>query len=203
MTGSHDHSHDHAGADSPATRIEALEDLLAEAGLLDRARVDAAIERYENDIGPMIGARLVAEAWLDPAFEQRLLNDADGVIAERGLYGAEVEHLEVKANRPGVHNLVVCTLCSCYPWAVLGLPPNWYKSPEYRSRAVKDPRAMLAEMGLQLDPSIELRVWDSSSETRYMVLPQRPTGTESMSVDQLAALVNRDSMIGVALADTP
>lgn len=209
MTGSHDHSHshdhghDHAGADSPATRIEALEDLLAEAGLLDRSRVDAAIERYENDIGPMIGARLVAEAWLDPAFEQRLLNDADGVIAERGLYGAEVEHLEVKPNRPGVHNLVVCTLCSCYPWAVLGLPPNWYKSPEYRSRAVKDPRAMLAEMGLQLDPSIELRVWDSSSETRYMVLPQRPTGTESMSVDQLAALVNRDSMIGVALADTP
>ncbi|MEZ5279794.1 MAG: nitrile hydratase subunit alpha [Acidimicrobiales bacterium] len=203
MTGSHDQSHDHAGADSPATRIEALEDLLAEAGLLDRSRVDAAIERYENDIGPMIGARLVAEAWTDPAFEQRLLHDADGVIAERGLYGAEVEHLEVKANRPGVHNLVVCTLCSCYPWAVLGLPPNWYKSPEYRSRAVKDPRAMLAEMGLQVDPSVELRVWDSSSETRYMVLPERPDGTELMSVDQLAALVNRDSMIGVALADTP
>lgn len=196
-------SHDHHDPRSPEIRIEALEDLLVESGVLDRSRVDATIERYENDIGPMIGARLVAEAWVDPEFEQRLLSDADGVIAERGLYGAEVEHLEVKANRPGIHNIVVCTLCSCYPWAVLGLPPNWYKSPEYRSRAVREPRKMLAEMGLELDSDTELRVWDSSSETRYMVLPQRPEGTEAMSIDELAALVNRDSMIGVSLVDTP
>jgi nitrile hydratase len=194
----HSHGHQHGDSSSPKIRIEALEDLLVEAGLVDRTRVDETIERYENDIGPMIGARLVAEAWLDPAFRQRLLDDADAVVLERDLHGAELEHLEVKANRPGIHNLVVCTLCSCYPWALLGLPPKWYKSPEYRGRAVRDPRAMLAEMGLDLEFDTELRVWDSSSETRYLVMPERPDGTDGMNIDELAELVHRDTMIGVS-----
>ena len=150
----------------------------------------------------MIGAQLVARAWTDPEFRSRLLDDADDVLAKENISGAEIEHVEVKANEPGVHNVVVCTLCSCYPWALLGLPPSWYKSPEYRSRVVREPRTVLAEMGLDLDEETKLQVWDSSSETRFLVLPERPSGTENLSVVELAALVTRDSMIGVAKAKT-
>ncbi len=188
---------------SPKLRVEALEDILVEKGIVDRARIDATIQKYEHDIGPMIGARLVAQAWVDPTFRERFLSDADAVVSDQGIRGAEIEHLEVKANEPGVHNVVVCTLCSCYPWGVLGLPPNWYKSPEYRARIVREPRAVLSEMGLDLDPATEVRVWDSSSETRFMVLPERPAGTDDMDVDELAELVPRDAMIGVARAIQP
>jgi len=199
MSLDHDHEADHDPR-SPKLRVEALEDILVEKGIVDRARINATIQRYEHDIGPMIGARLVAQAWVDPGFRERLLTDADAVVAEQGIKGAEIEHLEVKANEPGVHNVVVCTLCSCYPWGVLGLPPNWYKSPEYRARVVREPRAVLSEMGLDLEADTEVRVWDSSSETRFMVLPERPSGTDGMSVDELADLVPRDAMIGVARA---
>jgi|TARA_B110000438_G_scaffold110820_1_gene108681 nitrile hydratase len=196
---SHDHNH---SARSPKIRIEALEDLLVEKGLVDRSRIDNLIQKFETDLGPMIGAQLVARAWTDPEFRGRLLDDADEVLAKENISGAEIEHVEVKANEPGVHNVVVCTLCSCYPWALLGLPPSWYKSPEYRSRVVREPRKVLAEMGLHLDEETKLQVWDSSSETRFLVLPERPSGTENLSVDELAALVTRDSMIGVAKAET-
>lgn len=202
MSASHDHSHDHDPR-SPKLRVEALEDLLVERGIVDPDRVDATIQRYEHEIGPMIGARLVARAWSDSAFRQRLLEDADAVLADENIKGAEIEHIEVKANEPGVHNVVVCTLCSCYPWAVLGLPPNWYKSPEYRARIVKEPRRVLGEMGLELSDETELRVWDSSSETRFLVLPERPEGTDELSIEELAELVSRDSMIGVAHAVAP
>ena len=194
------HHEDHHDARSPRLRVEALEDHLVEAGVVDRDRVEAMIQRYEHDIGPMIGARIVAKAWSDDQYRARLLADADAVVAEEGVVGAEIEHIEVKANEPGIHNVVVCTLCSCYPWALLGLPPNWYKSPEYRSRVVREPRTVLREMGLDLADDTELRVWDSSSETRFLVLPERPPDTEDMSVDQLAELVGRDAMIGVAVA---
>lgn len=200
--GDHDHRNRHL-ASSPEIRVEALEDLLVERGIADRGRIDAIIERFEHDISPMIGARLVAQAWLDPGFRQQLLIDADAVLAGMDIRGAEIEHIEVKANEPGVHNVVVCTLCSCYPWALLGLPPNWYKSPEYRARVVREPRTVLAEMGLELDPSTEVRVWDSSSETRFLVLPERPAGTEGWPVERLAELVTRDSMIGVDRAADP
>ncbi|MFQ3314875.1 MAG: nitrile hydratase [Candidatus Poriferisodalaceae bacterium] len=196
---SHDHNH---SARSPKIRIEALEDLLVEKGLVDRSRIDNLIQKFETDLGPMIGAQLVARAWTDPEFRSRLLDDADDVLAKENISGAEIEHVEVKANEPGVHNVVVCTLCSCYPWALLGLPPSWYKSPEYRSRVVREPRTVLAEMGLDLDEETKLQVWDSSSETRFLVLPERPSGTENLSVVELAALVTRDSMIGVAKAKT-
>ena len=196
---SHDHNH---SARSPKIRIEALEDLLVEKGLVDRSRIDNLIQKFETDLGPMIGAQLVARAWTDPEFRSRLLDDADDVLTKENISGAEIEHVEVKANEPGVHNVVVCTLCSCYPWALLGLPPSWYKSPEYRSRVVREPRKVLAEMGLHLDEETKLQVWDSSSETRFLVLPERPSGTENLSVDELAALVTRDSMIGVAKAET-
>ena len=202
-----DHAHGHDAsrhdASSPVIRVEALEDLLVERGIADRGRIDAIIQRFEHDISPMIGARLVAEAWVDPGLAQRLLADADAVLAGMDIRGAEIEHIEVKVNEPGVHNVVVCTLCSCYPWALLGLPPNWYKSPEYRARVVREPRAVLAEMGLELDPSTEVRVWDSSSETRFLVLPERPAGTEGWPPERLAELVTRDSMIGVARATEP
>ena len=196
---SHDHNH---SARSPKIRIEALEDLLVEKGLVDRSRIDNLIQKFETDLGPMIGAQLVARAWTDPEFRSRLLDDADDVLTKENISGAEIEHVEVKANEPGVHNVVVCTLCSCYPWALLGLPPSWYKSPEYRSRVVREPRTVLAEMGLDLDEETKLQVWDSSSETRFLVLPERPSGTENLSVVELAALVTRDSMIGVAKAKT-
>ena len=192
----------HHGVDpnSPEVRTEALEDLLVEKGLIDRGRVDALIERFEHDLGPMIGARLVAKSWLEPQFRKSLLENADRALEEENIKGAEIEHVEVKANEPGVHNVVVCTLCSCYPWALLGLPPSWYKSPEYRSRVVREPRKVLQEMGLSLDAETEIRVWDSSSETRFLVLPERPEGTQQLGLEELAQLVTRDSMIGVAKA---
>ena len=192
----------HHGVDpnSPEVRTEALEDLLVEKGLIDRGRVDALIEWFEHDLGPMIGARLGAKSWLEPQFRKSLLENADRALEEENIKGAEIEHVEVKANEPGVHNVVVCTLCSCYPWALLGLPPSWYKSPEYRSRVVREPRKVLQEMGLSLDAETEIRVWDSSSETRFLVLPERPEGTEQLGLEELAQLVTRDSMIGVAKA---
>ena len=199
----HGSAHDHYDASSPVIRVEALEDLLVERGIADRERIDAIVKRFEHDIGPMIGADLVARAWTDADLRQRLLSDADAVLADLDIRGAEIEHIEIKANEPGIHNVVVCTLCSCYPWALLGLPPNWYKSPEYRARMVREPRAVLSEMGLDLEADTELRVWDSSSETRFLVLPERPAGTEGWPVERLAELVTRDSMIGVARAADP
>ena len=196
---SHGAAHHHGrNANSPEIRTEALEDLLVEKGLIDRARVDALIERFEHDLGPMIGARLVAKSWLEPEFREKLLDDADQVLKDEQIQGAEIEHVEIKVNEPGIHNVVVCTLCSCYPWALLGLPPSWYKSPEYRSRVVREPRKVLEEMGMSLDPDTEIRVWDSSSETRFLVLPERPAGTEELDLEALTQLVTRDSMIGVA-----
>ncbi|MBM46400.1 MAG: nitrile hydratase subunit alpha [Acidimicrobiaceae bacterium] len=194
----HDHHHHEVDPKTAEVRTEALEDLLVEKGLIDRARVDALIERFEHDLGPMVGARLVAKSWLEPQFRDSLLKNADRVLEEENIKGAEIEHVEVKANEPGIHNVVVCTLCSCYPWALLGLPPSWYKSPEYRSRVVREPRKVLQEMGLSLDADTEIRVWDSSSETRFLVLPERPPGTEELGLEELAQLVTRDSMIGVA-----
>ena len=192
-----DHHHG-SNANSPEIRTEALEDLLVEKGLIDRARVDDLIERFEHDLGPMIGARLVAKSWLEPEFREKLLDDADQVLKDEQIQGAEIEHVEIKVNEPGIHNVVVCTLCSCYPWALLGLPPSWYKSPEYRSRVVREPRKVLEEMGMSLDPDTEIRVWHSSSETRFLVLPERPAGTEELDLEALTQLVTRDSMIGVA-----
>ena len=182
-----------------ALRVKALESLLVEKGLVDPAALDAIIETYEHKVGPRNGAQVVARAWADPAYRQRLLTDATAAIAELGYGGRQGEHMVAVENSPGVHNLVVCTLCSCYPWAVLGLPPTWYKASPYRSRAVIDPRGVLAEFGLTLDPEIEIRVWDSTAEIRYLVIPERPAGSEGLSEDALAALVTRDSMIGTAL----
>jgi nitrile hydratase len=184
----------------PAVRARAIEALLIEKGLLTPEAVDRLIRYYEQDVGPMNGAKLVARAWVDPAFKARLLADATTVAEEMGFGG---NHLRVVENTPTVHNLVVCTLCSCYPWAVLGLPPSWYKSPAYRARAVSEPRALLREFGLELGPEVEIRVWDSSSEVRYMVLPERPPGTEGWSEEELARLVTRDAMIGVAKVADP
>ena len=202
MSSGTDHHHE-TDPRSPEVRTEALEDLLVEKGIIDRTRVEALIERFENDLGPMVGARLVAKAWLSPEFRRRLLDDADEVLAAEDIECAEIEHIEIKANEPGVHNVVVCTLCSCYPWALLGLPPNWYKSPEYRARVVREPRKVLEEMGLSLDTDAEVRVWDSSSETRFLVLPEQPEGTDHLDLEELASLVSRDSMIGVAKAQKP
>jgi len=199
-----EHSHPNQGAaSSPEIRTEALEDLLIEKGLIDRARVDALIERFEHDLGPLVGAKLIARSWIDPEFKTRLLADADQVLQDEGIGGAEIEHVEVKANQPSIHNLVVCTLCSCYPWALLGFPPSWYKSSEYRARAVREPRSLLRQMGLDLSEEVEIRVWDSSSETRFLVLPERPAGTDNMDLEALASLVTRDAMIGVAKATNP
>lgn len=187
----------------PALRTEALETLLRERGLVSSEAIDAVIRDYEHDIGPLNGARVVARAWTDPAFRERLLADGTSTIAEMGYGGPQGEHMVVVPNEPGVHNVVVCTLCSCYPWPVLGLPPAWYKSPEYRARIVREPRQVLAELGLQLDPEIEIRVWDSSAEVRYLVLPERPRGSERLDAEALTALVTRDSMIGVARVELP
>ncbi|MCY3927158.1 MAG: nitrile hydratase subunit alpha [Acidobacteria bacterium] len=184
----------------PELRTEALEALLVKKGLVQSAAVDALVERYEQDIGPLRGARVVARAWTDPAFRARLLEDGMPAIRELGFgdnTDAHVARLVVKENTESVHNLIVCTLCSCYPWAVLGLPPAWYKSPAYRARAVREPRRLLVELGLELPPEVEVRVWDSSAEVRYMVLPQRPEGTIGLGAEELASLVTRDSMIGV------
>jgi nitrile hydratase subunit alpha len=200
----HDHDHEHQIVPSdPALRTKALESLLVEKGLVDPAALDALVDTYENKIGPRNGARVVARAWTDAAYKQRLLEDGAAAITELGYVGAQSEHLVVVENSPHVHNLVVCTLCSCYPWAVLGLPPVWYKSAAYRSRAVIDPRGVLREFGLELPEDVELRVWDSTAEIRYLVLPERPIGTEEMTEEQLAALVTRDAMIGVAKVRHP
>jgi nitrile hydratase subunit alpha len=196
--------HDHQTVPSdPALRVKALETLLVEKGLVDRAALDALIDIYEHKVGPRNGARIVAHAWSDSAYKQRLLRDADSAIAELGYGGLQGEHLLVVENTPGVHNLVVCTLCSCYPWPLLGLPPVWYKSAPYRSRAVIDPRGVLREFGLELADHVELRVWDSTAELRYLVLPERPAGSERLSEEALAALVTRNAMIGVAKIDAP
>jgi nitrile hydratase len=195
----HDHDHD----DDRARRAEALESLLTEKGLVPPGAVDAIMRRYEADVGPMNGAKVVARAWTDPAYRRRLLADGTAAIEELGFNGPQGEHVVVVENTPAVHNVVVCTLCSCYPWPVLGLPPSWYKDPAYRSRVVREPRAVLGEMGLALDPRIEIRVWDSSAEVRYLVLPERPAGTDGLDADALAALVTRDAMIGVARAKAP
>lgn len=184
-------------------RTEALESILVERGIVDPSLMDKFIKMYEQDVGPMNGAKVVAHAWADPDYKARLLEDGTGSIAELGFKGPQGEHIVVLENTPSVHNVVVCTLCSCYPWPVLGLPPGWYKDPAYRSRMVRDPRALLAEMGLELGDDIELRVWDSSSEVRYMVLPERPAGTEGMSEEELASLVTRDAMVGVAKVAAP
>lgn len=179
-------------------RVAALEAVLVEKGLIDPAAIDEVVAYYEHAIGPMHGAKVVARAWVDPAYKARLLADGTAAIAELGFGGPEGDHIVVQENTAEVHNVVVCTLCSCYPWPVLGLPPNWYKSPPYRSRMVREPRALLAEMGCELPDGVEIRVWDSSAEIRYLVLPERPAGTEDLDEDQLAARVSRDSMIGVA-----
>jgi nitrile hydratase len=182
----------------PALRVKALESLLVEKGMVDPATLDAIVDTYETKVGPRNGARVVARAWVDPAFRKRLLTDATAAIAELGYGGSQGEHMVALENTSKVHNLVVCTLCSCYPWPVLGLPPTWYKSAPYRSRAVIDPRGVLREFGLQLPEDVEVRVWDSTADVRYLVLPERPTGTESLTEDQLATLVTRDAMVGVA-----
>jgi nitrile hydratase len=196
--------HDHGdGADDLEIRTRALESLLYEKGLLSPAAVDTLISTFEEDLGPMNGARVVARAWVDPDYRKRLLEDGAKAIAELGYGGLQGEHLVVVENTSEVHNVVCCSLCSCYPWPVLGLPPRWYKEPAYRSRIVIEPRSVLSEFGLHLDDDVEVRVWDSSAEIRYLVLPERPAGTEGMGEDELAALVTRDSMIGVTRALSP
>jgi nitrile hydratase len=206
----HDHPHDHGphdqGQEPPgdlALRVKALETLLVEKGLVDPAALDEIVETYAHKVGPRNGARVVARAWTDPGYRSRLLADATAAIAELGFGGRQGEHMIAVENTETTHNLVVCTLCSCYPWPVLGLPPTWYKSSPYRSRAVIDPRGVLAEFGLELPDAMAIRVWDSTAEVRYLVLPRRPAGTEDLDEDALAALVSRDSMIGVALAGPP
>jgi nitrile hydratase len=195
----HGHDHDHQVVPSdPALRTKALESLLVEKGLVDPKALDALVDAYENKIGPRNGARVVARAWVDPAYKKRLLADGGAAIAEMGYEGAQGEHMVVVENTPKVHNLVVCTLCSCYPWPVLGLPPVWYKSAPYRSRAVMEPRGVLREFGVEVPEDTEVRVWDSTAEIRYLVLPERPAGTDHLSEEELTALVTRDSMIGVA-----
>jgi nitrile hydratase len=198
----HDHDHDHDHEQEPpsdiALRVKALESLLVEKGLVDPAALDAIVDHYEHKVGPRNGARVVAKAWSDPAYLARLRADATAAIAELDFTGRQGEHMIAVENTPGVHNLVVCTLCSCYPWPVLGLPPVWYKSAPYRSRAVIDPRGVIAEFGTQLPEDVEVRVWDSTAEVRYLVIPERPAGTEGLNEDDLAALVTRDGMIGTA-----
>lgn len=200
----HDDDHHHPQPLTPVeARAQALEQLLTEKGLVQPDFIDAVVSAYEKDIGPMNGARVVARAWTDPAYKARLLADGTAAIAELGFGGPEGEHLVVVENTAGVHNVVVCTLCSCYPWPVLGLPPTWYKAPAYRARMVREPRVLLREMGLDLPADVEIRVWDSSAEVRYMVLPARPPGTERLDEDALAALVGRDAMIGTAAPSPP
>jgi nitrile hydratase len=192
-----DHDHQELPSD-PALRVMALESLLVEKGLVDPAGLDELIDTYEHKIGPRNGARVVARAWVDPEYKKRLLADPTSAIAELGYTGGQGAHMVVVENTADCHNLVVCTLCSCYPWPVLGLPPVWYKSAPYRSRAVIEPRGVLREFGVELHEDVEIRVWDSTSEMRYLVLPERPAGTEQMSEDELAELITRDAMIGTA-----
>ena len=209
----HDHDHEHHDQDGPGPhgapltetqlRVRALESLLVDKGLVDPAALDALIDTYETKVGPRNGARVVARAWVDPEFKKRLLTDASAAIAEFGFTGRQGEDMVVLENTTRVHNMVVCTLCSCYPWPVLGLPPVWYKSAPYRSRAVIDPRGVLREFGTELPEDVEIRVWDSTAELRYLVLPERPAGTDGMSEDELAGLVTRDAMIGVTRVQPP
>ncbi|MDE0387743.1 MAG: nitrile hydratase subunit alpha, partial [Rhodospirillales bacterium] len=198
----HDHAHN-APPSETAMRVKALETLLTEKGLLDPAAIDALVETYETKIGPRNGAKVVARAWTDPDYKARLLEDGSAAIAELGFSGVQGEDMIVVENTDDVHNLVTCTLCSCYPWPTLGLPPIWFKSAPYRARSVIDPRGVLEEFGVEVSDDIEIRVWDSSAELRYLVLPQQPAGTEGLSEDELAALVTRDSMIGTALVEAP
>ena len=200
---SRDHDRHGHHDDELALRAAALEAVLVENGLLTTDQVDAIVDRYESDLGPQNGARVVARAWVDPAYRARLRADGAAAIRELGYGGFEGDTMVVVENTPEVHNMVVCTLCSCYPWPVLGLPPTWYKSPAYRARAVAEPRAVLHEFGVELPAETEIRVWDSTSDVRYLVLPQRPEGTEGMSEEELAALVTRDSMVGTGLVTAP
>jgi nitrile hydratase len=217
---SHDHEHGHhhhhdddddvqeqrehgAPLSEVELRVRALESLLVDKGLVEPAALDALIDTYETKVGPRNGAKIVARAWVDPAFRRRLLEDGTSTVAEHGFVGRQSEKLVVVENTPSIHNMVVCTLCSCYPWAVLGLPPVWYKSAPYRSRAVIDPRGVLDELGVSVPADTEVRVWDSTAEIRYMVLPERPAGTERLTEAQLAELVTRDAMIGVARVSAP
>jgi nitrile hydratase len=205
----HDHHHDHDGHHHPRPasdvelRARALEALLVEKGLVSSDAIDAVIDRYVNDVGPQHGARVVARAWTDPAYHDRLLTDGTAAIGELGFAGEEGHTMVVVENTPDVHNVIVCTLCSCYPWPVLGLPPTWYKSAPYRARVVAEPRAVLEEFGGEVPATTEIRVWDSTAEVRYLVLPMRPEGTEALAEEELAELVSRDSMIGTGLPQTP
>jgi nitrile hydratase len=200
----HEHTHEHQAVPSDlALRVKALESLLVEKGLVDPAALDAIVDYFENKVGPRDGARVVARAWTDPEFKKLLLTDAPGAIEKLGYGSVRGEHLRVLENTPNVHNLVVCTLCSCYPWALLGLPPVWYKSSAYRSRAVIDPRGILREFDCPIPEDVEVRVWDSTAELRYLVLPERPAGTGNLDEQQLAGLVTRDAMIGTAKVQGP
>ena len=202
MSGHH-HDHDHSELSPMELRVRALETVLGEKGYIDSAALDVLIDTYQTKVGPRNGARVVARAWADPAFKRWLLRDASAAIASLGYQGRQGEHMVVLENTPQQHHMVVCTLCSCYPWPVLGLPPTWYKSAPYRSRAVRDPRGVLAEFGVALPDDTAIRVWDSTAEVRYLVLPMRPASTEKLSEDELAALVTRDSMIGTGLPLAP
>lgn len=195
--------HHQEGPSTVEARVAALEATLVGRGLISTDTIEAIVQTYEHDIGPHLGAAVVARAWTDPAYRARLLADGTAALAELGLGGAQGEVVVVKANEPGVHNVVVCTLCSCYPWPLLGLPPSWYKDGAYRSRVVKEPRAVLAEWGTELAPDVDVRVHDSSSEVRYFILPERPAGSESLSEQELAGLVSRDAMVGVTKVPSP
>jgi nitrile hydratase len=195
---SHDHAHSHLPSD-PELRVKAVETLLLNKGLIDSKTLDELIDTYENRIGPKNGAKVVAKAWVDPEYKKRLLNDATSAIRELSYQGRQGENMVVVENTPETHNVIVCTLCSCYPWPVLGIPPTWYKSDEYRSRTVREPRKVLLEFGLSLDPKVQIKVWDSTAEIRYLVLPMRPKGTENMDESELSELVTRNSMIGTGL----
>ena len=195
---SHDHAHRHLPSD-PELRVKAVETLLLNKGLIDSKTLDELIDTYENRIGPKNGANVVAKAWVDPEYKKRLLIDATSAIRELSYQGRQGENMVVVENTPEIHNIIVCTLCSCYPWPVLGIPPTWYKSDEYRSRTVREPRKVLLEFGLTLDPKVQIKVWDSTAEIRYLVLPMRPKGTENMNESELAELVTRNSMIGTGL----
>ena len=195
---SHDHAHSHLPSD-PELRVKAVETLLLNKGLIDSKTLDELIDTYENRIGPKNGANVVAKAWVDPEYKKRLLIDATSAIRELSYQGRQGENMVVVENTPEIHNVIVCTLCSCYPWPVLGIPPTWYKSDEYRSRTVREPRKVLLEFGLSLDPKVQIKVWDSTAEIRYLVLPMRPKGTENMNENELAELVTRNSMIGTGL----
>ena len=195
---SHDHAHSHLPSD-PELRVKAVETLLLNKGLIDSNTLDELIDTYENRIGPKNGANVVAKAWVDPEYKKRLLIDATSAIRELSYQGRQGENMVVVENTPEIHNVIVCTLCSCYPWPVLGIPPTWYKSDEYRSRTVREPRKVLLEFGLSLGPKVQIKVWDSTAEIRYLVLPMRPKGTEHMGESELAELVTRNSMIGTGL----